>query len=68
MVQLVTSGLPECAPDVRQYLPLVVLADALPSTVEFLRGRGVDAVNVAGGTLAWIEAGHPVDTGGGAGA
>lgn len=31
--------------------------------VEFLRARGVDAVNVAGGTMAWIAAGHPVETG-----
>jgi rhodanese-related sulfurtransferase len=30
---------------------------------EHLRGLGVDAVNVAGGTMAWIEAGHPVVTG-----
>lgn len=28
--------------------------------VEFLRTRGVDATNVAGGTKAWIEAGRPV--------
>jgi rhodanese-related sulfurtransferase len=25
---------------------------------EFLRTRGIDAVNVAGGTTAWVEAGH----------
>lgn len=31
--------------------------------VEFLRTRGVDAVNVAGGTSAWIESGKPVETG-----
>ena len=31
--------------------------------VEFLRSQGRDAVNVAGGTMAWIEAGRPVDTG-----
>ncbi|MDE0803344.1 MAG: rhodanese-like domain-containing protein [Acidimicrobiales bacterium] len=31
--------------------------------VEFLRQQGVDAVNVAGGTMAWIDAGRPVDTG-----
>lgn len=31
--------------------------------VEHLRSRGVDAVNVAGGTMAWIEAGKPVDSG-----
>lgn len=31
--------------------------------VEMLRGGGTDSVNVAGGTLAWIEAGRPVVTG-----
>ena len=30
---------------------------------ENLRGLGRDAVNVAGGTRAWIEAGHEVATG-----
>lgn len=30
---------------------------------EFLVGAGIDATNVAGGTLAWIEAGQPVATG-----
>lgn len=30
---------------------------------EFLSAQGVDACNVAGGTLAWIRAGHPVETG-----
>lgn len=29
--------------------------------VEHLRAHGIDAVNVAGGTLAWIDAGLPVD-------
>lgn len=31
---------------------------------EFLRAQGVDAINVLGGTSAWIEAGLPVATGG----
>lgn len=31
---------------------------------EFLRTQGVDARNVAGGTMAWVEAGLPVVTGG----
>lgn len=31
--------------------------------VGFLRDRGVDAVNVAGGTNAWHQSGRPVDTG-----
>ena len=30
---------------------------------EFLRSQGIDAVNVAGGTTAWIEAGHPITVG-----
>lgn len=30
---------------------------------EFYRAKGIDAVNVAGGTLAWVEAGHPVSAG-----
>ena len=31
--------------------------------VEHLRGIGIDAVNVAGGSKAWAEAGHPVESG-----
>ena len=30
---------------------------------EHLRSVGIDAVNIAGGTMAWIEAGQPVVTG-----
>lgn len=30
---------------------------------EFYRGQGIDAVNVAGGTTAWVDAGQPVSTG-----
>jgi rhodanese-related sulfurtransferase len=30
---------------------------------EHLRAAGYDAVNVAGGTMAWVEAGHEVATG-----
>ena len=30
---------------------------------EFYRAQGIDAVNVAGGTTAWIDAGQPVSTG-----
>jgi len=32
--------------------------------VDFLRERGVEAVNVAGGTMAWVSAGYPVESGG----
>lgn len=30
---------------------------------ELLRAQGIDAVNVAGGTMAWIDAGQPVERG-----
>ena len=30
---------------------------------EFLRAGGIDAVNIAGGTMAWIEAGNEVVVG-----
>lgn len=30
---------------------------------EFLATQGVDVANVAGGTMAWVESGRPVDTG-----
>jgi len=30
---------------------------------ELLRANGVDAVNIAGGTMGWIEAGHDVVSG-----
>ena len=31
--------------------------------VEYLRRNGIDAVNVAGGLVAWIEAGLPTESG-----
>ena len=31
--------------------------------VDFLNRQGYDAVNVAGGSKAWLEAGHPVEHG-----
>ncbi len=45
-------------------------ADHLPlgarslQAAEWLRGQGIDAVNVAGGMLAWIDAGLEIETGG----
>jgi rhodanese-related sulfurtransferase len=30
---------------------------------EFYRAQCIEAVNVAGGTIAWVEAGQPVSTG-----
>lgn len=33
------------------------------AAVEYLRGHGIDAVNVTGGTSAWLEAGLPTASG-----
>jgi rhodanese-related sulfurtransferase len=33
------------------------------TATDWLRGRGVDAVSVVGGTSSWIAQGHPVITG-----
>jgi rhodanese-related sulfurtransferase len=33
--------------------------------VEFLNEQGYDTVSVAGGSTAWADAGHPVDSGSG---
>jgi len=30
---------------------------------EFYRSQGIDAVNIAGGTTAWLDAGEPATTG-----
>ena len=30
---------------------------------EYLRAQGIDAVNIVGGTMGWIDAGHRVVTG-----
>lgn len=33
------------------------------NAVELLKSKGIHAINVAGGTLAWIDSGRPVDSG-----
>ncbi len=44
-------------------LPVICRSGARSlKAAEWLRGQGIDAVNVAGGTLAWIDAGLPVDS------
>lgn len=46
--------------------PLYVICAAggrSAKAAELLRARGRDAVNVAGGTRGWIEAGYPTESG-----
>lgn len=53
--------LPERVAEVPTGEPLYVICERggrSAKAVEYLRPQGFDAVNVAGGTSAWIEAGH----------
>lgn len=50
-------------PDDREVYVICKSGGRSARAVELLRDRGVDAVNVAGGTSAWIEAGFPVERG-----
>jgi len=50
-------------PTDREVLIICKMGGRSRKAAEFLRTKGIDAVNVAGGTMAWIEAGHPVVTG-----
>ncbi len=58
--------LPERLDQIPSGAPLYVICRSggrSAKAVEFLRARGTDAVNVAGGALAWQSQGHPVATG-----
>ncbi len=50
-------------PTVDEVLIICKVGGRSARAAQFLRGQGIDAINIAGGTMAWIEAGHPVVTG-----
>lgn len=50
-------------PSEGEVLVICKLGGRSNKAAEFLRSQGVDAVNIAGGTMAWIEAGERVVTG-----
>jgi rhodanese-related sulfurtransferase len=58
----VPDNLDRVPTDVPVYVICAMGARSLKAA-EFYRGQGIDAVNVAGGTTAWIDAGQPVSTG-----
>jgi rhodanese-related sulfurtransferase len=60
------ATVPERLDDVPSGGPLYVICakgGRSMRAAEFYRSQGIDAVNVAGGTSAWVEAGEPTSTG-----
>lgn len=47
-------------PAIAEVLIICKMGGRSRTAAEYLRGQGIDAVNVAGGTMAWIDAGHRV--------
>jgi len=65
-VHIPLADLPERADEVPQVDTVYVICAVggrSAKAVQHLRSLGVDAVNVAGGTRSWIEAGLPTDHG-----
>jgi|SRR5690606_35668216 len=58
----VTDGVGRLPGDATEYV-ICAAGGRSRRAAEFFRTRGIDAVNVAGGTHAWVDAGHPVATG-----
>jgi rhodanese-related sulfurtransferase len=60
------ADVPERCEEVPQDGTVYVICGSGPRSaraVDYLLKIGIDAVNVAGGTKAWIEAGHPTVSG-----
>jgi len=65
-VHIALGGVPDRVGELPTDAPVLVICHSggrSGRAVEFLRARGVDATNVAGGTKAWIDSGRPVVTG-----
>lgn len=58
----VTDRLDE-VPDTGTVCVICASGNRSRAAAEFYRSQGRDAVNVAGGTKAWIVSGHPVSVG-----
>ena len=59
------SVLPALLPEVPKDRPVYVICQSGRRSAQataLMRAVGIDATTVAGGTGAWIEAGHPVET------
>ena len=58
----VAERIEEIPDDERVYV-ICLTGGRSAKAVEYLNRQGYDTVNVAGGTKAWLEAGHPVEHG-----
>ena len=58
----VTGRIGELPTDTTVYVVCAVGGRSARVT-EYLRAQGIDAVNVAGGTDAWAQQGHPLEQG-----
>lgn len=58
----VPERIEEIPSDERVYV-ICAVGGRSAKAVEFLNKQGHDTVNVAGGSKAWLEAGHPVEHG-----
>jgi rhodanese-related sulfurtransferase len=50
-------------PDDRRVYVICAVGNRSAKAVDYLNRQGFDTVNVAGGSKAWMEAGHPVEHG-----
>ena len=66
VIHMHLSTVPERLADIptgEAVLVICALGGRSARAVEFMRANGIDATNIAGGTLGWIESGRPVVSG-----
>jgi rhodanese-related sulfurtransferase len=66
VLHIALGTVPERLSEIPTDVPVLVvcaLGGRSARAVEFMRANGIDATNIAGGTLGWIESGRPVISG-----
>ena len=65
-VHIALSRVPDRVDEIPSDVPVYVicaLGGRIGKAAEFLRTKGIDAINVAGGTNGWVDSGRPVVSG-----
>ena len=65
-VHIALSRVPDRVDEIPSDVPVYVicaLGGRSGKAAEFLRTKGIDAINVAGGTNGWVDSGRPVVSG-----